>query len=105
MSTSPKTEAVTVRVLDKDYQVACPEDQRDALLASARLVDEKMREIRSNRKMMSPDQVAVMAALNMAHDLLQADSERGAGNMGAKIRSLQNRVEAALSRGRQMELS
>ena len=57
------TEAVTIRVLDKDYQVACPVDERDALLDSARFLDSKMREIRENRKMVGTDRVAVMAAL------------------------------------------
>ncbi|NOX75024.1 MAG: cell division protein ZapA [Gammaproteobacteria bacterium] len=104
MSGVPKTAAVTVRVLDKDYQVACPEDQREALLASARLVDEKMRDIRDSRKMMGIDQVAVMAALNMAHDLLQAESSDVAEGMGEKFRNLQNKVDVAIRRGRQMEL-
>ncbi len=104
MSGAPKTAAVTVRVLGKEYQVACPEGQREALLASANLVDKKMREIRDSRKMMGADQVAVMAALNMAHDLLQAGSGEAADDMGAKFRDLQNKVEVAISRGRQMEL-
>ena len=104
--TSVETEAVTIRVLDKDYQVACPLDERDALLDSARFLDGKMREIRENRKMVGADRVAVMAALNIAHDLLQCESGNGDVAPGTKtrLRSLQTKVEAAISRGRQLEL-
>lgn len=100
-----ETEAVTIRVLDKDYQVACPIDERDALLDSARFLDGKMREIRENRKMVGTDRVAVMAALNIAHDLLQCESGKdGDPGTKTKLRSLQAKVEAAISRGKQLEL-
>jgi len=99
------TEAVTIRVLDKDYQVACPVDERDALLDSARFLDSKMREIRENRKMVGTDRVAVMAALNIAHDLLQCESGKDGGpSTKTRLRGLQTKVEAAISRGRQLEL-
>ncbi|HFE31734.1 MAG TPA: cell division protein ZapA, partial [Gammaproteobacteria bacterium] len=66
---SEQTTTVTIRLLDKDYQVACPAEERMALLESARYLDEKMREIRDSRKMIGSERVAVMAALNIAHDL------------------------------------
>lgn len=103
---SSETVAVTIRVLDKEYQVACPASEKDALLDSAKLLDEKMREIRSNRNMVGTDRVAVMAALNIAHDLLQCQA--GVGDEGpgtkTKLRHLQAKVEAAITRGRQLEL-
>lgn len=103
--TSVQTEAVTIRVLDKEYQIACPVDDTDALLDSARFLDGKMREIRDNRKMVGADRVAVMAALNIAHDLLQCESGKSGGaDAKNKIRSLQAKVEAAISRGKQLEL-
>jgi cell division protein ZapA len=103
--TAVETEAVTIRVLDKDYQIACPVDETDALLDSARFLDGKMREIRENRKMVGTDRVAVMAALNIAHDLLQCESGKDGGPSAKnKLRSLQSKVEAAISRGRQLEL-
>ncbi len=102
---SGKTTAVTIRVLDKEYQVACPAEERVALLESARYLDEKMREIRDNRKMIGSERVAVMAALNIAHDLLQCRADDGhSAAMDNKLRQLQNKVEAAISRGRQLEL-
>ena len=98
-----ESKAVSVRILDKEYQVACPVDEEAALLDSARLLDGKMREIRDSRKMIGTDRVAVMAALNLAHDLLQLQSS-GGQNLDAKLRSLQGKVEAAITRGRQLEL-
>jgi cell division protein ZapA len=98
--------AVTIRVLDKDYQVACPPAEREALLDSARYLDEKMREIRDARKMIGSDRIAVMAALNITHDLLKCQAGGGGEGAGvdAKLRSLQAKVEAAITRGRQLEL-
>jgi cell division protein ZapA len=98
---------VTIRVLDKEYQVACPLDEREALFDSARYLDEKMREIRESRKMVGADRVAVMAALNITHDLLKAKAGGGEvdeSSVSGKLRSLQNKIEAAITRGRQMEL-
>jgi cell division protein ZapA len=101
-----ETEAVTIRVLDKEYQIACPKDERDALLNSAKFLDQKMREIRSSRNMVGTDRIAVMAALNIAHDLLQCESGKDDVGPGAKtrLRNLQAKVEAAISRGRQLAL-
>ncbi|HVA55211.1 MAG TPA: cell division protein ZapA [Gammaproteobacteria bacterium] len=62
---------VTVRILDKEYQVACPDDEREALLESAELLNRKMREIRESGKVVGLDRVAVMAALNLSHEILQ----------------------------------
>lgn len=100
------SKAVNIRVLDKEYQVACPANEEAALYDSARLLDEKMREVRDARKMVGADRVAVMAALNLAHDLLQLQSGAGGdeSSINHKLRSLQNKVEAAITRSRQLEL-
>ncbi|HEC19483.1 MAG TPA: cell division protein ZapA [Gammaproteobacteria bacterium] len=102
---SEDIKAISIRVLDKEYQVACPADEEPALLESARLLDEKMREIRDTRKMIGADRIAVMAALNLAHDLIQAQTDSAGGpSFESKLRSLQSKVEAAITRGRQLEL-
>lgn len=96
---------VTIRVLDKEYQIACPPEEREALLESARYLDGKMREIRDTRKMVGADRVAIMAALNITHDLLKCQAgEADGGAMKNKLRGLQSKVEAAITRGRQLEL-
>ena len=64
---------VSVRILDKEYQVSCPADERTALLDSAEILDTKMRDIRDSGKVVGLERIAVMAALTMAHELLQAN--------------------------------
>lgn len=69
MSRKPGTFSVTI--LEKEYQVACPEDQQAELLLSARHLDEQMRAIRATGKVIGLERIAVMAALNISHELLQ----------------------------------
>ena len=64
------SETVTVSILDKKYEVNCGPDEVAALHESARLLDEKMREIKSSSSVLGLDRIAVMAALNIANDLL-----------------------------------
>ncbi|MDM7322317.1 MAG: cell division protein ZapA [Gammaproteobacteria bacterium] len=62
---------VDISILDKEYRVACPPSEREALERSARFLDGKMREIRHTGKVIGNDRVAVMAALNITYELLQ----------------------------------
>ena len=64
---------VTVHILEKEYLIACPEDEREALRDAARRLDETMRQIRSTGKIHGLDRIAVMAALNITHESLQKD--------------------------------
>ena len=68
---SGTTEPVGVRVLDREYTVGVQPGERDGLLAAARLLESRMREIRGNNRMVALDRLAVLAALNLAHELLQ----------------------------------
>ena len=68
MSQTPTT--VEVRILDKEYLVACPQEEQEALLRAARHLDTKMREIRSSGKVFGTERIAVMAALNITHEAL-----------------------------------
>ena len=62
---------VSVRILEKEYFVACPHEERADLLDSAELLNGKMREIRDSGKVVGLDRIAVMAALNLANELLK----------------------------------
>ncbi|MCR6495388.1 cell division protein ZapA [Thermomonas sp. S9] len=62
---------VTVRILDREYTVGVSEDERDSLMAAARLLDARMRELRGGNKMVAADRLAVLTALNLAHELQQ----------------------------------
>ncbi|MGH8077927.1 MAG: cell division protein ZapA [Lysobacter sp.] len=68
-------EPVSIRLLDREYTVGCEPGERDSLLAAAKLLDSKMREIRGNNRMAALDRVAVLAALNFAHELQQMRSD------------------------------
>lgn len=97
---------IIVQILDKDYRVACQDGQQDSLLASARFLDQKMREIRSGGRVIGTDRIAVMTALNLAHELLEFQRERdqlGEG-FGRRIKALREKVEVALNDGNQLEL-
>ena len=97
---------VSVRILEKEYQVACPASERTALLDSAEILNQRMREIRDSGKVVGLDRIAVMAALNMANELLLArESEKTIENaLGDRIRILSDRVESALGSTQQLDL-
>ena len=103
--TDERVTRVSVRLLDREYQVACPADERSALLDSAEYLDAKMREVRDSGKVAGLDRIAVISALNLANELITL---RRAGStvdsdLGAKLRALRERVESALEKGQQME--
>ncbi|MDP5053095.1 MAG: cell division protein ZapA [Congregibacter sp.] len=123
MSRKPGTFSVTI--LEKEYQVACPEDQQAELLLSARHLDEQMRAIRATGKVIGLERIAVMAALNISHELLQTrngvtkggtnnDKAAGAKATGsgkptealdsAGLSSLNAKLDEALHQLRQLEI-
>ena len=96
---------ISVRILEKEYHVACPIEERAALLDSAEYLNRKMREIRDSGKVVGLDRIAVMAALNIVNELLQSKG-RDSGvetDIAARLRTLRERVESALVRGQQLE--
>jgi cell division protein ZapA len=97
---------VSVRILEKEYQVACLPEERSELLDSAELLNAKMREIRDNGNIVGLDRIAVMAALNLSHELLKLRTRGDAaqGDVGRKVRQLRERVESALAKGQQLDL-
>ena len=98
-----RTVRVSVRILEKEYQVACLPEERSELLDSAEFLNGKMRDIRDAGNIVGLDRIAVMAALNLAHELLKRGrSEATQGDTGQRIRQMRERVESALSRGQQL---
>ena len=96
---------VSVRILEKEYQVSCPANERTDLLDSAELLNAKMREIRDSGKVVGLDRIAVMAALNMANELLRtrAKDEAIESSFGPRLKVLNERVESVLG-NQQLEL-
>ena len=97
---------IGVRILEKDYQIACLPEERTELLDSAEFVNQKMREIRDSASVVGLDRIAVMAALNLANELLKLKRQdvSGNGETGQRIRQVRERVEGAITQGRQLEL-
>jgi cell division protein ZapA len=97
---------VSVRIMDKEYVVACPYEERSALLDAAEFLNSRMREIRDTGKVVGLDRIAVMAALNLAHEFLKVrDREtRLDGSASHRVRALRERLEGALGKGQQLDL-
>jgi cell division protein ZapA len=97
---------VSVRILEKEYHITCPLEERADLLDSAEYLNARMREIRDSGKVVGLDRIAVIAALNMANELLRSrKSDSGLEtDVGGRLRILRERVESALEKGRQLEL-
>lgn len=104
MSRAPKT--VTVTILDKEYRIACQPGEEEEVIASALHLDERMREIRQTGKIIGTERIAVMVALNMAHELLTLKENHGETDrvLERRMRQLQEQVEVALSQFNQLEL-
>ena len=74
------SEPVSIRILDREYTVGVSEDERASLTAAARMLETRMRELRGSNKMVAPDRLAVLTALNLAHELQQLRDDGGRNN-------------------------
>ncbi len=95
---NPQT--VTVNILDKDYQVACEPGEVEILRESARYLDEKMRTIKSGSAVIGLDRLAVMTALNIAHDFLAQTrkTDEVVHTQESNILTLSSKLDDALNR-------
>ena len=97
---------ISVKILEKEYQVSCPAGERMDLLDSAEILNTRMREIRDSGKVVGLDRIAVMAALNMANELLHAKARDREleGTIGNRLKVLSDRVESVLHSNKQLDL-
>ena len=102
----PKITTLSVRILDKEYQVSAPADEIDQLTRSARLLDERMSEIRDSGKVFGADRIAVMAGLNLSHELLQVQSTEGVSRdiIENRASGLVDRISETLAAHKQLSL-
>jgi len=103
---STETKPVSIRIMDKDFLVACPEEEEISLRASAQYLDRQMRNIRDSGKVIGMDRIAVMAALNITHDLLSNKNLNDdiGQTVSNRIKNIQGKIEVVLHKGKQMEL-
>ena len=93
---------VSVELLGKEYLVACPAENRQDLERAAQLLDVRMREIKGQGKLYGSERVAIMAALNLAYDYLNATC--GSETTQSQIKQRNNKLEGALAQDQQMDL-
>lgn len=93
------SEPVAVHILDREYLVACEPEERASLMGAAALVDQRMRELKNASRSATLDRIAVLVALNLAHELLGAksDASQSDGAIGADLDSLKQRLERTLA--------
>ena len=97
---------INLRIMEKEYVVACPYEERSALLDAAEFLNSRMREIRDSGKVVGHDRIAVMVALNLANELLRLKNRDAKleGEVAPRLRAMRERVEGALEKGQQLEL-
>jgi cell division protein ZapA len=99
MSTDPSMQAVSFKIFGKEYKVVCSEDEQETLMASAHELDEQMKEIRDSGKVNGSDRIAVLAALNLAHELNQAqasNTEDPKSELSKRLVRLRQKIESIL---------
>lgn len=97
MSSTKNT--LDVKILDRELRVACPEEEREALLDAVAYLDKKMSEIRDAGKIASVERIAIMAALNIANELLSMKVGRGVdlSDFTRRMHSMQTAIDHALA--------
>jgi len=97
---------LTVSILDRDFRVNCPAESQHELVDAAKLLDDKMREIRNasnnSGKVLGTDRIAVIAALNIAHELQQLQNKQT--QVAEELERIDERLDEALMQDLQLEL-
>jgi cell division protein ZapA len=97
MAQNSQSQTVTITLLDKQYQVACPTEEREELLESARLLNQRMFEIRRSGAVIGLERIAIMSALNIAHELVRTQKSGQAGEVvGSGIGRLRDKIDEAI---------
>jgi cell division protein ZapA len=98
--------AVSVNILDKEYRISCPPEERESLIQAATFIDGQLREIRQTGRVIGTERIAVMAALNIANDLLSDKQVKddSSQTISRRIQRLQEKIEIALNSTNQLEL-
>jgi len=103
---SNKALAINISILDKEYKIACPSGEQSGLLASAEFLDNKMREVRDSGNIIGSERIAVITALNIAHELLNSTQQQeGLGkDIPPRLKKLEIKISEALEKARQIDI-
>ena len=99
------SQGVKVSIMGREFAVACPDEQREALPRAAVHLDRRMREIQKGGKVIGVERCAVIAALNITHELLELLQHTGQGDaLSDRVRALQNKIDTAMQEQKQLTL-
>jgi len=103
---SEQSTAVQVKILDKEYQVNCPPSDQEALVKSAKYLDENMRKIKGRGNIHGAEKIAVMAALNITHEMLRKNRMINEARhvTAQQVKGLEDKIDMALANTRQLEI-
>lgn len=101
------TEEVCLTILDKEYRLSSPPEEKNNLELSARYLDEKMQEIRNSGKVIGMDRIAVLAAINITHELITSRNENVQGEQASQddINRVLTKLNTVLEQSHQLELN
>ena len=103
---SEESTSVQVKIMDKEYQVNCPPSDKDALIKSARYLDENMSKIKGRGNIHGVEKIAVMAALNITHDMLRKNRliNETRHATAQQVQGIETKIDSAIAHGRQLEI-
>jgi len=102
---SDSIKPVKIVILEKEFLIACPEEDQAALSKAADYLNGKMKEVQRNGKVIGIDRITIMAALNMAHELLEQkqDNINFDQSIGGRLFTIQDKIDATMNRVQQVE--
>lgn len=106
MTITDKTISTTIEILGKPYPIRCPESELSSLQQAAAFLNEKMLDVRESGKAINLERIAIITALNIAHQFLQLDQQKSSlmSKINHRIAQLQDKLETAMNKSRQTEL-
>ena len=101
-----QSSAVQVKILDKEYQVNCPPADQEALIKSAKYLDENMRKIKGRGNIHGAEKIAIMAALNITHDMLRKNRMINETRhvTARQVKGIEDKLDSAIAASRQLEI-
>jgi cell division protein ZapA len=97
---------VSITILEKEYLISCEESEREQLHTAVAYLNTKMQDMKNSGRVIGSERIAVMTALNLAHDLLAYKQENHdyTSTVDNTIQRLQSKIDEALIKGRQLEM-
>jgi cell division protein ZapA len=93
-----EVKGVDVNIMGRDFTVSCTDEERPGLINAVNFLDKKMRDIRDSGKIIGVERIAIMAALNLSHELLNSKSGGvDVGNLKMQIVQMQDQIDKVLA--------